>query len=456
MPCQTFTLVIDPAPPTAPTELCDRVDGEVCLTRILTDSVTVSLSRDDNPTGVQQISGSSDGSSAASGTLSATASLVGASVGTATATGTLVDSGTVVSISGSAGGSSAAFGTLTGRGILEGTAASSSTASGTLSATGAIEGTAAGSSTASGTLVNAGSIGALEGTAASSSTASGTVTGQGALSGIAASSSTATGTITGTGSLAGTSAATSTATGTISTAGGPSFVPSDVASYWESWTTDISPTTDATAVTSWQADSGDASRDLTTVSSVTTDNGGLDGQDTVALGSTSSIGRTFILDPLVGDTSWEVFIVADVASGEGDTGATNYWVNGFLFGDPDQAFGISVDTAGVAKFGLFVAGADIAVEDSGFSIASAGPVVIRCQRSGGDLTIQVQNRTPVVNSTGNTATPAAGRGVLIGNQGTAGFVGSVAVWGFTDVLGASDRADMYTYLVGEYPSITVP
>jgi hypothetical protein len=239
------------------------------------------------------------------------------------------------------------------------------------------------------------------------------------------------------------------------TPGAGAFAPSDIPSYFASWTTDVTPASGT--VTTWADDGG--SHDMTAVTGTVQGGGAVDGLDAPAWSGVNALNRIQTSGgagaSLFGG-DFEVYVVAQFSAIDGTVGGTfdgfrlisdandslamsiGFGIDGWLFSDYDGAFGNNR-----------------ALEDNGQNWLDGNVHIARMTiELSTTYETQVDGFAPDVRAapTAYVATPGE---ITIGEEFT-GITGAVHVYAFSAALTAQQRADMYAYLATTYPTSSTP
>jgi hypothetical protein len=160
---------------------------------------------------------------------------------------------------------------------------------------------------------------------------------------------------------------------------------------------------------------------------------------------------------LLGSTpsGMDVYIILDSFAGAGSTAATST----ALWSIDDGSLTVGFD--GTSVYAEYDGAPTITASDT--IDISTGLHVIRVSLDLPDITLQVNDRTPVTASNGSTSYQTfagterfhIGGNVATPTAPTATFAG-YAVYLYDAALSAADRASMYGYLSNTYPTVTVP
>jgi hypothetical protein len=298
-----------------------------------------------------------------------------------------------------------------------------------------------------------GSTEELVGTAAGSSTVVGILVSE-ALIGTSAGTSVVVGTIIGAEALIGTAAGTSVVTGTLTSLGG--FQPSDIPSYFGSWTTDVIPASGT--VTTWADDGG--TYDMTVITGTVQGGGTVDGLDAPAWNGVTTLNRIQTTGGagaslFAGD--FEVYVVAQFSAQLGTIGSA---YDGFrLISDANDNVAMSLGL-GIPGWMLYDydggGGNNQSLDDAGGQSWFDGNVHVARMTIELNTTYETQVDDLPISTRAPATSYATGLGeITIGEEFT-GVTGAVHVYTFDAALTEQQRADMYAYIASVYPSAVVP
>jgi hypothetical protein len=293
----------------------------------------------------------------------------------------------------------------------------------------------------------------LAGTISGSSTVTGTISTT-SMAAATAGTSVVTGTVVPTGFISGAIASSSAVTGTITSLGG--FQPSDIPSYFGSWTTDVTPASGT--VTTWADDGG--TYDMTTVTGTVEGGGTVDGLDAPAWDGVTTLNRIQTTGGagaslFAGD--FEVYVVAQFSARLGTIGSA---YDGFrLISDANDNVAMSLGL-GIPGWMLYDydggGGNNQSLDDAGGQSWFDGNVHVARMTIELNTTYETQVDDLPISTRAPATSYATGLGEITVGEEFTGVTGAVHVYAFSAALTAQQRSDMYDYIAATYPTAVVP